>query len=72
MSRWMKRLGLQESPPDPEAWAPILTDQRVDDPATGTSSTAARIVEILTRAGIEAQQQVYVLPNRYAQLAWAH
>lgn len=62
--RWLKWVGLQESPPDPDAWASIVTGIRIDNPATGTSDSAAGIVEILRRAGIEAQQQVYALPDQ--------
>lgn len=62
--RWLKWVGLQESEPDPEAWTAIATGIPIDEPATGTSDTAAGIVEILRRAGIEARQQVYVLPDQ--------
>lgn len=34
-----------------------------DDPARRTSNAATGIIEILSRAGIEAQQRTYVLPN---------
>lgn len=64
MSRWLKRLGLQAPAQDPDAWTPIVTDQLVDDPATGTSNIAARIIEVLASAGIEAQQRPYVVPHQ--------
>jgi hypothetical protein len=60
--RWLARLGLQEPPADPEAWVPVATG-RVDDPGTGASNYAKTIAQALTDAGIEAQQQPYVVPN---------
>lgn len=63
MSKWLKRLGLEAGPPDPDAWTAIATGLRISDPAAGTSDAAAAIIEVLAGAGIEAQQRVYVLPD---------
>jgi hypothetical protein len=60
--RWLARLGLQEPPPDPEAWVAVATG-RVDDPDTGASNYAKTIGQALTDAGIEAEQRPYVVPN---------
>jgi hypothetical protein len=60
--RWLAWMGLQERPPDPEAWVPVATG-RVDDPDTGASNYASTIAQALADAGIEAQQRPYVVPD---------
>jgi hypothetical protein len=60
--RWLAWVGLQEPPPDPEAWVPVATGP-VDDSGTGASSYASTISQALTDAGIEARQRPYVVPD---------
>jgi hypothetical protein len=60
--RWLAWLGLQERPPNPEAWVPVATG-RVDDTDTGASKYANTIAQALTDAGIEAEQRPYVVPD---------
>jgi hypothetical protein len=57
--KWLAWVGLQEPPPDPDAWVPVASGP-VDNPTAGTSRIAARIAETLQRAGIDTQQRRYV------------
>jgi hypothetical protein len=57
---WLQRLGLQEPPPDPDAWVEVASFRIDSDQG---SRSAARAVATLGRAGIEAQQRPYVLPD---------
>jgi hypothetical protein len=59
--KWLEWLGLEEAPPEPDSWVPIARDFDVDDVKTGSSSEAARLVDQLSAAGIEARQRSYEL-----------
>lgn len=61
--RWLKWMGLQEHPEDPDAWVAVTTDLPIDDDSNGSSELASRIVARLSEAGIEAQQKSYVRPD---------
>jgi hypothetical protein len=62
-SRWLKWVGLQEPPIDPEAWMAVAQDLGVDDSEAGSSEVATQISEALTAAGIESHQRVYARPD---------
>jgi hypothetical protein len=62
--RWLKWVGLQEPPVDPDAWMAVAKDLGVDDAETGVSEVASRIADALTAAGIEAHQRVYARPDQ--------
>jgi len=68
--RWLAWVGLQEPPPDPDAWVPVATG-RVDDPDTGASNYASAVVRVLADAGIEAHQRPYVVPDNAGLVAAA-
>jgi hypothetical protein len=70
--RWLKWVGLQEPPVDPEAWMAVVQDLTVDDVETGLCEKAALIAEALKAAGIEAQQRAYVRADqgRLSGVAW--
>ena len=57
--RWLKWMGLQEPPIDPDAWMAVVQDLGVDDTETGFCEEASRIADALNAAGIEAQQRAY-------------
>jgi hypothetical protein len=70
--RWLKWMGLQEPPVDPEAWMAVVQDLAVDDVETGLCEKAALVAEALKEAGIEAQQRAYVRADqgRISGVAW--
>jgi len=59
--KWLEWLGLEEPPPDADSWVPVARDFQIDDVNAGSSSEAARLVDQLSRAGIQAQQRSYEL-----------
>jgi hypothetical protein len=59
--KWLEWLGLEEPPPEADSWVPIARDFRIDDVKAGSSSEAARLVDELSRAGIQARQRSYEL-----------
>ena len=70
--RWLKWVGLQEPPVDPEAWMAVVKDLAVDDAETGVCVAASRVTEALKAAGIEAHQRAYVRTEqgRVSGMAW--
>jgi hypothetical protein len=70
--RWLKWVGLQEPPVDPEAWMAVVQDLTVDDVETGLCEKAIAVTEALKAAGIEAQQRAYVRADqgRLSGVAW--
>jgi hypothetical protein len=64
--RWLKWMGLQEPPIDPDAWMAVAKDLGVDDAATGLCVEAKRLADALTAAGIEAHQRSYAAPDQGA------
>jgi hypothetical protein len=56
---WLDWLGLQEPPPEPDTWVPVARAFEVDELETSSSSVAARLVEALRAAGIQASQRSY-------------
>jgi hypothetical protein len=70
--RWLKWVGLQEPPVDPEAWMAVVKDLAVDDAETGVCEAASRVAEALKAAGIEAHQRVYVRTDqgRVSGMSW--
>jgi hypothetical protein len=62
--RWLKWVGLQEPPVDPDAWMAVAKDLGVDDAETGFCEQASRIADALKAAGIEAHQRVYARPDQ--------
>jgi hypothetical protein len=57
--RWLKWVGLQEPPLTPDSWVPVARSFKIDEPSTGSSKAAARLIELLAGANIEAQQRSY-------------
>ena len=70
--RWLKWVGLQEPPVDPDAWMAVVKDLAVDDAETGVCVAAARVTEALKAAGIEAEQRAYVRTKqgRVSGMSW--
>jgi hypothetical protein len=70
--RWLKWVGLQEPPADPEAWIPVVKDLGVDDAETGVCKAASRVTQALKAAGIEAEQRAYVRTDqgRVSGMSW--
>jgi hypothetical protein len=56
--RWLKWFGLQEAPPKPDSWIPIVLDAGHASSLSLTTE-ASSLVEALGAAGIEARQQSY-------------
>lgn len=56
---WLERLGLEESGPEPATWVPIARAFEMDEVATRSSRVASRLVVLLSRADIPAQQHPY-------------
>jgi hypothetical protein len=57
--KWLRWVGLEEPPPEADSWVPIVRGLAVSDHETHTSSLGARLVELLSEAGIRAQQRSY-------------
>jgi hypothetical protein len=72
LHKWLKWVGLQEPPVDPEAWMAVVKDLGVDDAETGVCVAAARVTEALKAAGIEADQRAYVRTEqgRVSGMSW--
>jgi hypothetical protein len=70
--RWLKWVGLEEPPVDPEAWMAVVKDLGVDDVDSGVCKAATRVAEALKAAGIEADQRVYVRTDqgRVSGMSW--
>jgi hypothetical protein len=70
--RWLKWVGLQEPPADPDAWMAVVQDLTVDNVETGHCERAFRVAEALKAAGIEAQQRAYVRTDqgRVSGMSW--
>jgi hypothetical protein len=62
--KWLKWVGLQEPPIDPDAWIAVAKDLGVDNAETGVSEEASLIADALKAAGIEAHQSVYARPDQ--------
>ena len=65
---WLKWMGLQEPPIEPDSWVPVvrgLTNLDVDPASPGTSTVGARLVKLLSDAGIEARQRSYQFDESY-------
>ncbi len=58
--RWLKWVGLEEPPEEPDAWDPVASDLPVENPEAGSSEAASQIVAALAAAGIQAHQRIYV------------
>lgn len=58
--RWLKWVGLRQPPVDPDGWVPIVRGLPVADPETGQSTVADRLISLLAKAGIEAEQRTYL------------
>lgn len=61
---WLKWVGLQAPPVDPDAWMAVAQDLAIDDPEAGVSEAASQISAALAAAGIVAQQRVYARPDQ--------
>lgn len=59
--KWLEWLGLEEPPPEPDSWVPIARGFYIDDVKAGSSSEAARLVDRLSGAGIQARHRSYEL-----------
>jgi hypothetical protein len=57
--RWLKWLGLQEPPPEPDTWVPIARGFDIDEFKTDSSEIASRLVDLLSGADIRAHQRSY-------------
>jgi hypothetical protein len=65
---WLKWMGLQKPPVEADSWVPVvrgLTDLDVDPASPGTSTVGARLVKLLSDAGIEASQRSYQFDESY-------
>ena len=63
---WLRWAGLQEPDApavDSDAWTPVVSGCNVNDPETGHSDEAVRVIATLEAAGIETRQRAYVLQN---------
>src|ERR1700722_8805336 len=59
--KWLEWLWLEEPPPADDSWVPVARDFQIDDVNAGSSSEAARLVDQLSGAGIQARQRSYEL-----------
>jgi hypothetical protein len=65
---WLKWTGLQKPPVEADSWVPVvrgLTDLEVDPANPGTSTVGARLVKLLSDAGIDASQRSYQFDESY-------
>jgi hypothetical protein len=56
---WLRWLGLQEPPLEPDSWVPVARGFGTDDFRTDSSEMASRLVGLLSGAGIQAHQRSY-------------
>lgn len=56
---WLRWLGLEEPPADPDAWVAVVQNLPVENFETGYSALAHRLTDALRAAGIEAHQRAY-------------
>jgi hypothetical protein len=56
---WLRWLGLQEPPLEPDSWVPVARGFGTDDFKTDSSEMASRLVGLLSGAGIQAHQRSY-------------
>jgi len=70
--RWLKWMGLQEPPVDPEAWMAVVQGLAVDNVETGLCEKASLVAEALKAAGIESEQRAYVRADqgRVSGMSW--
>ena len=61
---WLKWVGLEEEPEDPDAWDPVARDLPVENPDTHSSEAASQIASALSAGGITAHQRTYVAPDQ--------
>jgi hypothetical protein len=61
---WLRWVGLEGPPEDPDAWDPVIRDLPVEDDEAGASEAASQIAAALAAAGIKAHQRVYVTPDQ--------
>jgi len=62
--KWLKWVGLEEEPEEPDAWDPVVSDLAVEDPEEGSSEAASQIEAALAAAGIQAHRRVYIAPDQ--------
>jgi hypothetical protein len=68
---WLKWMGIQEPPLEADSWVPVvrgLTDLDADPSQPGMSAVGARLVKLLSDAGIEARQRSYEFDESYVSL----
>jgi hypothetical protein len=65
--KWLKWVGLQRPPLEPDSWVPVVRGLHIDQFKTGSSTIAAALVDVLGRAGLEARQRSY--EHYYARVA---
>jgi len=65
---WLRWIGLEQPPPAPDAWVPIVRALRISDPSRGTSRVGDRLVEELGKAKIAAYQRTYIWDNSSVSL----
>jgi hypothetical protein len=58
--KWLERLRLEPPPPHPESWVPVVRALKLTDSANGTSNLGDALVDLLSKAKIEAVQHPYV------------
>jgi hypothetical protein len=56
---WLRWLGLQEPPLEPDSWVPVARGFDPDGLKTDSSEMASRLVGLLSGAGIQAHQRSY-------------
>jgi hypothetical protein len=60
---WLEWIGLEEPPPEPDSWVPVVRGLTLDHPRTGSSTLGSRLVDELAAAKIEAHQRLYEFYN---------
>jgi hypothetical protein len=61
--KWLKWAGLEQSPPQPDSWVPVVRALSLSDRVRGTSNLGDRLVDLLGKAKIEAHQRPYTWDN---------
>jgi hypothetical protein len=56
---WLRWLGLQEPPLEPDSWVPVARGFGIHEFKTDSSEEASRLVGMLSGAGIQARQRSY-------------
>jgi hypothetical protein len=60
---WLEWLGLEEPPPDAEAWVTVARGFLPDSVSLKTSRLASQLVDALAQAKIDARQRLYQFYN---------